>query len=233
MVRARTVQPPGSDVAINTEISGKNLHTNLTAVPTEVQGAGDMADDENPEPYAIRITDEDGRVIVKHFQLNWRWRTLRATLALVKRMDVNEIFIYQDDHLVQDEMLIPQPIPGRPQRLQPMPNPQQRQRSRSRLRRPAPERAMQDMAVQAGPAMINVENAIVIHVPHRDWPLDLEVQERDLPAGITLAQVTPSQMEATIMDQYGPQLRRLGARRLALWMATACSGLTRRSRSIC
>ena len=228
VIKARMMQSSGSSVATNTETSGKTLHTHLTAVPTEVQGAGDLADDENTEPYAIRITDEDGRVTVKHFQLNWRWRTLRATLALVKRLEVSEVFIYHDDQLVQDEMWIPQPIPGRPievrvetQRLQPMPNPQQRHRSRSRGRwpaqeraMPAHERAMQDAAVQAGPAMINAENAIVIHVPHRDWPLDLEIHESDLPAGIALAQVTPSQLEATIMDQYGPQLRRLGARRL-------------------
>ena len=79
-----------------------------------VYGAGEENDeDQQQEPYAIRITDEDGRVTVKHFHLNWRWRTLRATLALVKRLEVNEILIHLDEQLVQDELLIPQPLPGR------------------------------------------------------------------------------------------------------------------------
>ena len=38
---------------------------------------------------------------------------------------------------------------------------------------------------------------MVVHVPHRDWPIDLEVTEADLPAGLRLQELTPSQLEAS------------------------------------
>ena len=71
-----------------------------------------------------------------------------------------------------------------------------------------------DAAVQAGPALVHAAPTMVVHVPHRDWPIDLEVTEADLPVGVRLQELTPAQLEATIMDQFGHQLRRLGARRL-------------------
>ena len=183
-----------------------------TAYPCSVYGAGELDEAQEDRPggqYTLRIREGEA-VSIRYFNLTWKWRTLRCSLAISKRVEADEIVLRHDGTDVDDGMLIPQPRPGgvievemEVRRMHPAPNPP-RDRSRSPRRR--------DVGVQVGPPMGGA--GVLIHIPHRDEPLDLHIRATDLPEAVAWQDITPSQLEVAAMQVYGYQLRRLGIARL-------------------